>query len=144
MGKIAARIGPRWPLTLGPLIVAGGFLLGLGISDGGGYWGSVLPFILTVSIGMAIAVAPLTTAVLGAVDQDHVGTASGLNSAVSRTGGLIVTALLGAVLSRQGSALVAGFHDACLVAAAMSAAAGLCAWLTLGGGPQKGKRGQAG
>ena len=51
---------------------------------------------------MAIAVAPLTTAVLGAVDEHHVGTASGLNSAVSRAGGLIVVALLGAVLSQRG------------------------------------------
>ncbi len=134
MGKLAARIGPRWPLTLGPLIVAGGFLLGLRLGGEGTYWTSVLPFILLVSIGMAIAVAPLTTAVLGAVDQAHVGTASGLNSAVSRTGGLIVTALLGVVLSRQDGALVGGFHYACFVAAAMAAAAGICAWLTLDGG----------
>ncbi len=140
MGKLAARIGPRWPLTVGPLIVAGGFLLGLRLGGEGGYWTSVLPFMLGVSIGMAIAVAPLTTAVLGAVDQDHVGTASGLNIAVSRTGGLIVTALLGAVLSRQGAALVGGFHDACLVGAAMAAAAGVCAWLTLGGGRRTGAR----
>ena len=132
MGKLAARIGPRWPLTLGPLIVAGGFLLGLRIDDGADYWVSVLPFMLAVSLGMAIAVAPLTTTVLSAVEQSHVGTASGLNSAVSRTGGLIATALLGAVLARQGSALVEGFHGACLAAAAVSAAAGLCAWLTLG------------
>ena len=122
------------------MIVAGGFLLGLRLGGEGSYWTSVLPFMLGVSIGMAIAVAPLTTAVLGAVDQDHVGTASGLNSAVSRTGGLIVTALLGAVLSRQGAALVGGFHDACLVGAAMAAAAGVCAWLTLGGGRGTGAR----
>ena len=64
---------------------------------------------------MAIAVAPLTTAVLSSVDEHHVGTASGLNSAVSRAGGLIATALLGIVLSRQGAALVAGFHGAALV-----------------------------
>ena len=140
MGKLAARLGPRWPLTLGPLIVAGGFLLGFRIGGDGGYWATVLPFMLGISVGMAIAVAPLTTAVLGAVDQEHVGTASGLNSAVSRTGGLIVTALLGAVLSRQGTALVAGFHDACLVGAAMAATAGLCAWLTLGGGKALGGR----
>ena len=134
MGKLASRIGPRWPLTLGPLLVAVGFLLGLRIDSEAVYWTSVLPFILGISIGMAVAVAPLTTAVLGSVDQDHAGTASGLNSAVSRTGGLIVTALLGAVLARQGSALLAGFQGASVAAAAMSAAAGICAWLTLPGG----------
>ena len=64
---------------------------------------------------MAIAVAPLTTAVLSSVDDRHVGTASGLNSAVARAGGLIATALLGIVLSQRGAALVAGFHGAALV-----------------------------
>ena len=68
MGKLAARIGPRWPLTIGPLIVAGGFLLGLRIDAGSDYWTTVLPSILVISAGMAIAVAPLTTAVLGSVD----------------------------------------------------------------------------
>ena len=134
MGKLAERIGPRWPLTIGPLIVAGGFLLGLGIGDGAGYWTSVLPFMLAISLGMAIAVAPLTTTVLSAVAQSHVGTASGLNSAVSRTGGLIATALLGAVLARHGAGLVEGFHQACIASAVAAAVAGLCALWTLGGG----------
>ncbi|MGQ0558870.1 MAG: DHA2 family efflux MFS transporter permease subunit [Sphingosinicella sp.] len=133
MGRFAARIGPRWPLTLGPLVVAVGFLLGLRMAGEGDYWTSVLPLILGVSIGMAIAVAPLTTAVLGSVDPTHVATASGLNSAVSRAGGLFVTALLGAVLAQEGAALVTGFHAACLAGAAMAALAGLIAAATLGG-----------
>jgi EmrB/QacA subfamily drug resistance transporter len=132
MGRLAARIGPRWPLTLGPLLVAAGFALGLRIDEGGGYWTHVLPSILAVSAGMAIAVAPLTTAVLGAVDEHHVGTASGLNSAVSRSGGLIVVALLGAVLSHRGPELIAALHGAALVGAALAVVASLTAWLTLG------------
>jgi EmrB/QacA subfamily drug resistance transporter len=134
MGKLAARIGPRWPLTIGPLLVAGGFLLGLRIDTGSNYWTSVLPSILTVSAGMAIAVAPLTTAVLGSVDEHHVGTASGLNSAVSRSGGLIVVALLGAVLSLEGADLIAGLHDAALVGVALALISSLTAFATLGGG----------
>lgn len=132
MGRLAARIGPRWPLTIGPLIVAGGFLLALRVEAGSAYWTSVLPFLLAISAGMAVAVAPLTTAVLSAVDAGHTGTASGLNSAVSRTGGLIVTAALGAVLARQGEALIEGFHGAMLVGAGLAAASALCAFLTLG------------
>jgi EmrB/QacA subfamily drug resistance transporter len=132
MGKLAARLGPRWPLTIGPLVVAGGFLLGLRIGGHGDYWTEVLPSILTISVGMAIAVAPLTTAVLGTVDADHSGTASGLNSAVSRTGGLIATALLGAVLARHGEGLIQGYRDASLVGAGLAVAAALCAFLTLG------------
>ena len=133
MGKLAARIGPRWPLTIGPLIVALGYGLGTRIEAGGHYATTVLPAILTVSLGMAIAVAPLTTAVLGAVDEHHVGTASGLNSAVSRAGGLIVTALLGAVLSQRGSDLVAALHGAALVGAGLALLSALTAFATLGG-----------
>jgi predicted MFS family arabinose efflux permease len=131
MGRVAARIGPRWPLTVGPCLVAVGFVLALRIGDGGLYWTSVLPMVLLLSFGMAVAVAPLTTAVLEAVDRRHTGTASGLNSAVARTGGLVATALLGAVLGRQGAALVAAFHAAALVGAAGALAAGLSAFLLL-------------
>ena len=133
MGKLAARIGPRWPLTVGPLLVAGGFLLGLRIDAEASYWTGVLPAIITVSLGMAIAVAPLTTAVLSAVDEHHVGTASGLNSAVSRAGGLIVVALLGGVLSRSGAALIAGLHGAAVAGAGLALVASLTAFATLGG-----------
>ena len=132
MGRIAARIGPRWPLTIGPVIVAAGYALGVRIGAEGSYWTTVLPPIVVVSLGMALAVAPLTTAVLSAVDEQHVGTASGLNSAVSRAGGLIVVALLGAVISLQGGALIEGLHDAALVGAVLAFASALIAFATLG------------
>lgn len=132
MGRLAARIGPRWPLTIGPAVVAAGYALGVRVEAGGSYWTTVLPPIVTVSLGMALAVAPLTTAVLSSVDEHHVGTASGLNSAVSRAGGLIVVALLGAVISLQDGALIAGLHDAALVGAALALASALIAFATLG------------
>ena len=132
MGRLAARIGPRWPLTAGPLLVAGGFLLGLRVAQDGSYWTTVLPAIVTVSLGMAIAVAPLTTAVLSAVDEHHVGTASGLNSAVSRAGGLIVVALAGIVLSRAGPALIGGLHEAALAGAGLALISSATAFATLG------------
>lgn len=131
MGRLAARIGPRWPLTIGPAMVALGFLLGLRLDATGSYWTHILPAMVTVSAGMAIAVAPLTTAVLGAVDAHHVGTASGLNSAVSRAGGLIVVALLGLVLSRRGADLIAAVHAATVAAAFLAAIAALTALTTL-------------
>jgi MFS family permease len=133
MGKLAARIGPRWPLTIGPLIVAAGYALGMRVGTEGDYVTTVLPAILTVSVGMAIAVAPLTTAVLSAVDEHHVGTASGINSAVSRAGGLIVTALLGAVLSQRGDDLIAALHGAAMVGAVLALLSALTAFATLGG-----------
>jgi EmrB/QacA subfamily drug resistance transporter len=138
MGKLAARIGPRWPLAIGPLLVAGGFALMLTIDAEAHYWTTVLPSILLISAGMAIAVAPLTTAVLSAVEESHVGTASGLNSAVARGGGLIAVALLGIVLSQQGNALIAGFHGAALAGAALALVSSLIAFATLGAKPSRG------
>ena len=132
MGRLAARIGPRWPLTIGPLLVAGGFALALNIGAEGSYWTTVLPSFAAISAGMAIAVAPLTTAVLSAVGDSHVGTASGLNSAVARGGGLIAVALLGAVLSQQGSALIEGFHGAAWAGVALALVSSLTAFATLG------------
>jgi EmrB/QacA subfamily drug resistance transporter len=129
MGKLATRIGPRWPLVIGPTIVAAGMLLGMRIVPGQSYWIAIFPAISVMAAGMAIAVAPLTTAVLASVDPRHTGTASGLNSAVSRTGGLIATALLGAVLAANGAALIARFHIALLVTAAVGISASACALL---------------
>jgi len=72
--------------------------------------------------------------VLSAVDEHHVGTASGLNSAVSRAGGLIVVALAGIVLSRTGAALIAGLHGAAFAGAGLALVSSLIAFATLGGG----------
>ena len=132
MGQFAGRIGPRWFLIIGPLVVAAGMLLGQRIGADTNYWTSVFPAMAVMAAGMAIAVAPLTASVLGSVDEKHVGTASGFNSAVSRTGGLIATALLGVVLARDGEALIAGFHLSLIGAAIASAAASAAALLMVG------------
>ncbi|MBU7008918.1 hypothetical protein Ga0451573_003898, partial [Peptococcaceae bacterium DYL19] len=101
-----ARIGPRWPLTIGPAIVAIGFVLLLRVDADAPYWTSVFPGALAIAIGMASVAAPLTTAVLASVDETHTGTASGFNSAIARTGGLIATAIAGAVIAAAGAGLV--------------------------------------
>jgi EmrB/QacA subfamily drug resistance transporter len=127
MGALAGRIGPRLPLAIGPMIVAGGFLLALRIGADTSYWTTVLPALGVISLGMSGAVAPLTTAVLSSVAASHTGSASGFNSAVARTGGLIATALLGAVLTALGAALISAFHTAMMLGAAASVAASLSA-----------------
>ena len=129
MGKVAERIGPRLPLTVGPLIVAVGFALLTRIGHRPDYLTAVLPPILVISLGMAGAVAPLTTAVLGSVDARHTGTASGFNSAVARTGGLIATALIGGVVGSAGAALLAAFDAAALAGAAAALLSSACALL---------------
>jgi EmrB/QacA subfamily drug resistance transporter len=128
IGGLAGRIGPRLPLVIGSLVAAGGFLLALRIGNTARYWAEVIPAVFAISLGVSGAVAPLTTAVLSSVDAHHTGSASGLNSAVARTGGLIATALLGAVLAAAGAELWAAFHAAMLIGAATCAAAALSAF----------------
>jgi EmrB/QacA subfamily drug resistance transporter len=129
IGSFAAGIGPRRPLMLGPVVVAIGFLLALRIAPGHSFWTDVLPAMVVIALGMACAVAPLTTAVLMSVDAQHTGSASGLNSAVARTGGLVATALLGSVLAATGPALTTAFDLAMAVGAAICIAASASALL---------------
>lgn len=132
MGGLAGRIGPRWPLTIGPVVVAVGCLLAMRIGGPGTYWTTTLPALLVISIGMAGAVAPLTTAVLASVDARHTGVASGFNSAVARTGGLIATALLGVVLAARGAHLIVLYRTATMVGAGAAFASGAAALFWLG------------
>jgi MFS family permease len=133
MGAIAAKLGPRIPLTIGPLAVGAGMVLAWLIKPESSYWTGTFPTMLVMALGMTIAVAPLTSSVLGSVEEQHVAMASGFNSAVARTGGLIATALLGAVLASKGKELFAGFHIAMTVSAAVAAAASIVALTMLGG-----------
>lgn len=131
-GRWTERIGPRWPLTVGPAVTGIGFALMVRADPRASYWTGILPGIAVISIGMAGAVAPLTTAVLSSVDEKHTGTASGFNSAVARTGGLIATALAGAVIATSASQLAGAFHAAAIVAAVLAAMAATTAYFTLG------------
>ena len=125
MGRVAARYGGRWLLATGALIVALGLALYFRLGESIDYWRDVLPPTLIVAIGMGICVAPLTTSVISSVDRRHIGAASGFNSAVARIGGLIATALIGLVITRQQSvqAFLAGTREAAVITAVCAAAA---------------------
>jgi EmrB/QacA subfamily drug resistance transporter len=133
MGGLAARIGPRVPLTAGPLVIAVGLMLSRLIGPDSSYWMATFPTILVMATGMTIAVAPLTSSVLGSVEERHVAMASGFNSAVARLGGLIATALLGSVLGKTGDAIFPGFHMAMFVSAGVCVLASAVALTMLGG-----------
>ena len=97
-GGLVARYGPRGPLIIGPLIAALGFVLFAIPSVGGSYWKTFFPAVLVLGLGTAVTVAPLTTVVMNSVDQNRVGTASGINNAVARVAGVLAIAVLGIVM----------------------------------------------
>ncbi len=98
-GAIADRTGPGRPIALGCATVAVAYAwlaVGLGWRD---FWLAVLPPMLLMGLGMALVVAPLSTAVMVAVDDDQTGIASGINNAVSRIAGLVAVALMSTVVA---------------------------------------------
>ena len=104
-GRICARFGARAPLVVASLAVAVGLLLfALPGAQHGSYWTSFFPAMVVQGFGMALAITPLTTAVLGSVESEHSGLASGINNAVTRMAGLLAVASLGMVVSTMFSA----------------------------------------
>jgi len=136
-GALAQRIGPRLPLSLGPLVIAAGMLLMTRIRPGGSYPSSVLPAVVTFGLGLTLVVAPVTATVLAAADERHSGIASGINNAVSRVAGLLAVAVLPAVAGLSGhrfyvpAAMDHGFRVAMQLCAAVAAAGGVLAWVTI-------------
>jgi EmrB/QacA subfamily drug resistance transporter len=136
-GALAQRIGPRLPLTVGPILIALGMLLMRGIDIGDSYIEAVLPPIVVFGLGLTLVVAPITATVLAAADPNHAGVASGVNNAVARTAQLAAVAVFPLIAGISGSdyqnpaALAEGFDTAMLAGAVLSAAGGVLAWLTI-------------
>ena len=111
-GRLASGVGPRLPMTAGPIVGGIGLLLMLRVGSGADYLTDVLPAILVFGLGLSATVAPLTATVLDSVEERHVGIASGINNGVSRVAGLLAIAVLGAVISAHfGSALDSNLGD---------------------------------
>ena len=136
-GELASRIGPRLPMTVGPVVCGVGTLLLAGVGAGSSYWSGVLPGITVFGLGLTLLVAPLTATVLAAAPDRYAGVASGVNNAVARAGSLLAVAALPAVVGLSGSdyavpeAFSAGYRTAMLLCAVLLVAGGIVSWLLI-------------
>lgn len=136
-GQLGRRLGPRLPLTVGPMLCAAGVLMMLRIGPGASYWTDVLPAVVILGCGMTLLVAPLTATVLAAVEVRRAGIASGINNAAARAAGLIAVAALPTLAGLSGSAyrdpsaVNSGFRTAMLICAGLLMAGGLLALATV-------------
>jgi MFS family permease len=141
-GALAARIGPRLQMSVGPLVIAAGLLLFTRVAGSGGYIIDVLPAVLVFGFGLAINVAPLTSTALSAVPADHSGIASAVNNDVARVAGLIAVAVLPVAAGITGDSylhpaeLTHGFRNAVIIAAVACAAGGVLAFATIRNPPR--------
>jgi EmrB/QacA subfamily drug resistance transporter len=126
-GQWAGRWGPRIFMTVGPLIMAVGALMLLLVAADFDYWWQVLPAMIVMGLGLSLTVAPLTAAILGAIDENHSGIASAVNNAVSRVAGLLVVAMLSTIVG--GTLDLDGFHSAAWVTAALLVLGGIVSWI---------------
>lgn len=136
-GGLADRVGPRLPMTLGPILAALGVALFSRVVAGASYLTGVLPGILVFGLGLGLTVAPLTSAAMSSLPDRHAGTASGVNNAVARLAALLAVSLLplaaglSGIGSVGGAAFSAGFVKAMKIGAVTLALGGVVAWLSV-------------
>jgi EmrB/QacA subfamily drug resistance transporter len=134
VGALAQRIGPRRPLTVGALVLAGGTLLLGRTGPGDTYLADVFPGVLVFGAGLSLIVAPVTAAALAAAPDEQAGVASAVNNAVSRTAQLLAVAVLPLVAGLSGDAyadpeaMTAGFAVAMWVSAGLAVVGAVIAW----------------
>jgi EmrB/QacA subfamily drug resistance transporter len=129
-GALVARFGPRWMMVAGITAVAAGLFWLSAAHPGESYATAILPGVLLWGVGIGVAVTPLTAAVLAAVGDADLGEASGINDAASRIGGVVVIALVPALIGAVGGtslarALVHGYQPAMIVMAGLCLAGAL-------------------
>jgi EmrB/QacA subfamily drug resistance transporter len=136
-GRLAQRIGPRLPLTVGPLVLGLGMLLMSRIDIGDAYVAAILPSVAVFGLGLSLTVAPVTATVLAAADPRYAGVASAVNNAVARVAGLLAVAVLPPLAGLTGSdflqpaAMAEGFARATVLAAAAAITGGVVAFATI-------------
>ncbi|MCK8610519.1 MFS transporter [Agromyces sp. C10] len=126
-GGLGGQYGPRLFMALGPMIAAIGWLLTLALDLPVDYWWQVFPGMVVAGLGMAMTVAPLTAAILGAVDPARAGIGSAVNNAVARIAGLVAIASIGVIVA--GRLDVDGYHRVAIATALLLVVGGAVSWI---------------
>jgi EmrB/QacA subfamily drug resistance transporter len=137
-GRLVPRIGVRSQLVLGQAIAGAAYVI-LAISvHRSSYWTGFLPGLVVLAAGMTLCVPPLTTTVFDSSPDERSGTASGINNAAARAGGLLAIAAIGLAFgsSDLGHAsrhtLIEAYRSVMFAAAALAALGATTAALTIG------------
>lgn len=121
-GELAGRFGPRAFMAVGPIIAGVGFATMRVVDESVSYW-HLLPGVLLFGLGLSVTVAPLTAAILGAINERQSGIASAVNNAVTRVAGLIAVAAVGTIVGQ--SLDLSSFHAVTVVMSALMIAGGV-------------------
>jgi EmrB/QacA subfamily drug resistance transporter len=141
-GALAARIGPRIPMTVGPIVCAVGIALLAGVDADASYWIDIFPGVVIFGLGLSLLVAPLTATVLAAAPDRNAGIASGVNNAVARAGSLLAVAALPAVVGLSGTEyddprqFQTGYERSMWICVALLVGGGLVSWLLIRNPPR--------
>jgi EmrB/QacA subfamily drug resistance transporter len=135
-GRISDRVGPRWLMTAGMLLLTASLLLFAQLDRGSSFW-AILPGLLTGGLGMALAMTPTTAAAMGSVPVDKAGVGSAVINSMRQVGGSLGIAVMGAVVATQISVkignplfpeqFVSGYHHALYVGAGVTLGAAVIA-----------------
>ena len=139
---LGQRIGPRVPMTVGPLVAGIGLLWLSRVAGGSTYVADLLPALLLFALGLVTTVAPLTATALASAEERHAGIASGVNNTVARTAGLLAVAALpglagiGSEEFADAARFTDGYETALTITGLLAVASGIVALLTLTGRPE--------
>jgi predicted MFS family arabinose efflux permease len=106
-GGIAAKVGPRLPMTAGMALYGVAMLVMSSLDETAGFW-NIAPWLFVGGAGFGLIVAPMTEAILASVDVDKAGVASGVMQVFRQLGGSLGVAIMGAILAGQLHGLTPG------------------------------------
>ena len=137
-GHLSDRVGPRWLVTGGMLVIASALFVFSRFGAGADFW-DLLPGMILGGIGMAAVMAPVTATAMGSVPRDKAGVGSAVLNSMRQVGGSIGLALLGAIVAQSvpstgrptTSDFITGYHHALEVATVIALSGALIAALTL-------------